>query len=68
MDTLLAYIQAGIKQVNKGVSKYGTTVDENKNGLLYWIDHLVEELTDALFYLLRIRKELTETLRVKDSK
>lgn len=59
-------MQLGIKQVNKGIKKYGTTVDDNKNGMLYWIDHLLEELTDAIFYLLRIRQELVKNLGVDD--
>jgi len=43
------------KQENKGIDKYGVTVDDNNLEPIEWINHLQEELVDALFYLEQIK-------------
>ena len=41
-----------------GIKKYGTTLDRNDLSLDEWLNHLEEELMDAILYCHRIRKEL----------
>lgn len=41
-----------------GINKYGTTLDRNDLSLDEWLNHLEEELMDAILYCHRIRKEL----------
>lgn len=38
------------KQRNKGVSAYGCGIEDNPAGILTRIEHLQEELVDALMY------------------
>ena len=42
----------------KGVEKYGVTLERNDIDLLGWIQHLQEELMDAVLYVERIKDEL----------
>lgn len=41
-----------------GTAKYGTTLAENDLPLIDWLDHLQEELMDAINYIERIKQEL----------
>ena len=41
-----------------GQAKYGTTLDRNDLTTEQWLNHLEEELMDAILYCHRIRKEL----------
>lgn len=40
-----------------GIKKYGTTLDRNDVSFDGWLNHLQEELMDAILYLERIRNE-----------
>jgi hypothetical protein len=42
----------------KGVEKYGATLERNDIDLLGWVQHLQEELMDAVLYVERIKDEL----------
>ena len=42
----------------KGVEKYGVTLERNDINLLGWVQHLQEELMDAVLYVERIKDEL----------
>lgn len=42
----------------RGIEKYGTTLDRNDLELKEWVQHLYEELLDAALYVKRIKKEL----------
>ena len=42
----------------KGVEKYGVTLERNDIDLLGWVQHLQEELMDAVLYVERIKDEL----------
>jgi hypothetical protein len=51
-----------------GIQKYGTTLEENKLPFLAWVQHMQEELMDAILYLEKmkttsstIRQSLTDT-------
>jgi hypothetical protein len=40
-----------------GIRKYGTTLEENNGDDLYWMNHLQEELMDAILYLQKLRNK-----------
>ena len=42
----------------KGVEKYDVTLERNDVDLLGWVQHLQEELMDAVLYVERIKDEL----------
>ena len=46
------------KRSETGIYKYGTTLYENPLELSEWIQHLKEELMDAVLYLERIKFKL----------
>lgn len=41
----------------RGFQKYGTTMDRNDLSLEEWIQHLREELMDAILYLTKIQND-----------
>jgi hypothetical protein len=38
-----------------GIQKYGTTLEENKLPFLAWVQHMQEELMDAILYLEKMK-------------
>lgn len=44
------------KRSEKGQKEYGTTLKDNPDGFYKWINHLQEELMDAVLYLQKIKK------------
>lgn len=44
------------KRSEKGQKEYGTTLEDNPDGFYKWINHLQEELMDAVLYLQKIKK------------
>jgi hypothetical protein len=42
----------------KGIAKYGTTVEGNDGGLLYWLRHAYEETLDKAVYLKRAIEQI----------
>lgn len=66
-------VERVVKQLNersqKGVKKYGVTLERNDIDLLGWVQHLQEELMDAVLYIERIKHELqNQTQAGKPSK
>jgi hypothetical protein len=47
-----------IDRSNVGIDKYGTTLEDNEADKLEWLNHLQEELMDAILYIERIKVEL----------
>lgn len=43
-----------------GISKYGTTLQENTDGLETFLTHLQEELMDATLYIEKLKTQLNE--------
>ena len=43
-----------------GFDKYGVTTERTDLDLMQWIQHLKEELMDAVVYIHRIQKELKD--------
>lgn len=55
MDTqknkILLNVQALLEQqTEKGIKKYGKTVDPDDHGMIGWLEHLQQELIDAVVY------------------
>lgn len=60
-DSIVNNIISKFKQRSEtGIKKYGTTLDRNDLSLDQWLNHLEEELMDAILYCHRIRKELNK--------
>ena len=58
-DSVVNSIISKFKQRSEtGIKKYGTVLDRNDLSLDEWLNHLEEELMDAILYCHRIRKEL----------
>jgi hypothetical protein len=43
---------------NKGIKKYGTTLENNSLPLMDWLNHLQEELMDATLYIEKLKQEI----------
>ena len=41
---------------NKGIETYGTTLDRNDLSRLDWLNHLQEELMDAVNYIEKLKQ------------
>ena len=54
-----------IEREEQGFKKYGTTMDRNDLSLDEWIEHMKQELMDAILYLEKI-KSLYDTQRPPD--
>lgn len=48
-------------RASNGFTKYGITTQRTDLDLLQWIQHLKEELMDAVVYIHRIQKDLKES-------
>ena len=42
-----------------GINKYGTTLAENELSLVEWMEHLKQELMDAVLYIERAKDEIS---------
>lgn len=51
-------VEKFVERSNLGFKKYGETLMEDKGDIYYWLNHLQEELMDAVNYLERTREEL----------
>lgn len=43
-----------------GYNKYGTTLENNNGTIDYWMNHIQEELMDALLYIEKTREVLKQ--------
>jgi hypothetical protein len=50
-----------VSRSNIGYAKYGKTLREDKTNLLGWVNHLQEELMDAILYIERLKEEINNT-------
>ena len=61
MDKIVEDVIAKYRQRSEvGITKYGTTLVENKATLIEWLTHLQEELMDATLYIEKLKSELNE--------
>jgi len=57
-DSIVAAVVASFLQRSElGQKKYGTTLDRTDLKTLDWVQHVQEELMDAILYLERLKKE-----------
>jgi hypothetical protein len=52
-----------VSRSDVGFAKYGVTLDNDKSNIFQWINHLQEELMDAVLYLQKLKEETTEELQ-----
>jgi hypothetical protein len=58
MDSIVASIIEKFKQRSEfGQRKYGTNLDRKDLKFLDWVNHMQEELMDAILYLEKLKKE-----------
>jgi hypothetical protein len=66
MDNILEAVIYRMRERSElGIKKYGTTLDRNDLSHLEWLNHLQEELMDAILYLQKIK--LNETARISNT-
>ena len=52
-----------VSRSDVGFEKYGVTLNDDKSNLFAWINHLQEELMDAVLYLQKLKESSTEELQ-----
>lgn len=52
-----------VSRSDVGYAKYGVTLEEDKSNIFQWINHLQEELMDAVLYLQKLKEESTDELQ-----
>ena len=52
-----------VSRSDVGFAKYGVTLEDDKSNLFQWINHLQEELMDAVFYLQKLKESSTEEMQ-----
>jgi hypothetical protein len=52
-----------ISRSDIGFEKYGVTLEEDMSNVFIWINHLQEELMDAVLYLQKLKESSTEELQ-----
>ena len=51
-----------VSRSDVGFAKYGVTLEDDKSNLFQWINHLQEELMDAVLYLQKLKETTTEEM------
>jgi len=51
-------ITKSIERSERGITKYGSTLERNDLDVVDWMNHLQEELMDAILYLERMKKDI----------
>ena len=52
-----------VSRSDVGFEKYGVTLEDDKSNIFAWINHLQEELMDAVLYLQKLKETTTEELQ-----
>lgn len=52
-----------VSRSDVGFAKYGITLEDDKSNIFAWVNHLQEELMDAVLYLQKLKEETTEELQ-----
>ena len=59
-DSIVEEIVAKFQERSRvGIKKYGTTLDRDDLTTVDWVNHIQEELMDAILYTQRLRKDLS---------
>jgi hypothetical protein len=60
MDSIVQSVLRQFQERSElGQKKYGTTLDRNDLSFSQWIQHMKEELMDAVLYMQRLKEEIT---------
>tara|TARA_R100000742_G_C4183642_1_gene17941 strand:+ start:7 stop:294 length:288 start_codon:yes stop_codon:yes gene_type:complete len=54
-----------VERSNTGYKKYGVTLHDDEPNLHKWLNHLQEELMDAINYIEKLKMETTDALEEK---
>jgi len=52
-----------VSRSDVGFAKYGVTLNDDKSDLFAWINHLQEELMDAVLYMQKLKESSTEEMQ-----
>ena len=52
-----------VSRSDVGFAKYGVTLKDDKSNMYAWINHLQEELMDAVLYMQKLKESTTEELQ-----
>ena len=52
-----------VSRSDVGFAKYGVTLNNDKSNLFAWINHLQEELMDAVLYMQKLKESSTEEMQ-----
>lgn len=62
MDSIVLSVLEKFKQRSQfGQQKYGTNLDRKDLKFLDWVNHMQEELMDAILYLEKMKQEQTQS-------
>ena len=56
-------VEKFVTRSDVGFAKYGVTLEDDKSNLFQWVNHLQEELMDAVLYLQKLKETTTEELQ-----
>jgi hypothetical protein len=56
-------VEKFVSRSDVGYKKYGVTLDKDQSNIFAWINHLQEELMDAVLYLQKLKEESTVELQ-----
>jgi len=52
-----------VSRSDVGYAKYKVTLEDDKSNIFQWINHLQEELMDAVLYLQKLKETTTEEMQ-----
>ena len=52
-----------VSRSDVGFAKYGVTLEDDKSNLFAWINHLQEELMDAVLYMQKLKESSMEEMQ-----
>jgi len=56
-----------VSRSDVGFKKYGVTLDKDPSEMFAWLNHLQEELMDAVLYLQKAKEVYTENLQDEEA-
>jgi hypothetical protein len=56
-----------VSRSDVGFAKYGVTLDKDPSEMFEWLNHLQEELMDAVLYLQKAKEVYTENLQDEEN-
>jgi len=52
-----------VQRSDIGFEKYGITLNDDKSNLFAWMNHLQEELMDAVLYMQKLKESTTDEMQ-----